>query len=157
MLASRVPTLVAIGHEVDVSLSELAADKRASTPSNAAEILAPDRKGELENLNLVKNNFRQYLQATIKSEAATIALASQQLLHDLQMALEKISQNIEAVKALVEAYNPKLVLKRGYAIARIGGSVIKSAKQVKLGDDLSLVLGDGQLRTTVKAINGERN
>ena len=41
--ASRVPTLVAIGHEVDVSLAELAADMRASTPSNAAELLVPDR------------------------------------------------------------------------------------------------------------------
>ncbi|QQS17967.1 hypothetical protein IPL68_04925 [Candidatus Saccharibacteria bacterium] len=40
---SRVPTLVAIGHEVDVSLAELAADCRASTPSNAAELLVPDR------------------------------------------------------------------------------------------------------------------
>ncbi len=44
--ASRVPTLVAIGHERDISLAELAADQRASTPSNAAELLVPDRQHE---------------------------------------------------------------------------------------------------------------
>jgi hypothetical protein len=48
--ASRVPMLVAIGHEIDVSLAELAADKRASTPSNAAELLTPDKRTELQDL-----------------------------------------------------------------------------------------------------------
>src|SRR5579862_4762896 len=47
---SRVPTLVAIGHEVDTSLAELAADQRASTPSNAAELLVPDRTAEKYSL-----------------------------------------------------------------------------------------------------------
>src|SRR5690606_29272842 len=48
--ASRIPTLAAIGHEIDVSLAELAADRRASTPSNAAELLVPDRKAVLASL-----------------------------------------------------------------------------------------------------------
>jgi len=48
--ASRIPTLVAIGHEVDVSLAELAADQRGSTPSNAAELLVPDKRVVLESL-----------------------------------------------------------------------------------------------------------
>ena len=48
--ASRIPTLVAIGHEVDISLAELAADQRASTPSNAAELLVPDRRAVLAGL-----------------------------------------------------------------------------------------------------------
>ena len=66
--ASRVPTLVAIGHEIDLSLAEKAADKRASTPSNAAEILVPDKKDSINNLAqnydqiqyLLKNIFIQY-------------------------------------------------------------------------------------------------
>src|SRR5690606_18856920 len=54
--ASRIPTLVAIGHEVDVSLAELAADRRASTPSNAAELLVPDRK---EQITLLRHARRR--------------------------------------------------------------------------------------------------
>ncbi|HMH30993.1 MAG TPA: exodeoxyribonuclease VII large subunit, partial [Methylomirabilota bacterium] len=59
VVASRTPTLVAIGHEVDLSLAELAADQRASTPSNAAELLVPDRKGTLEALQAVTGQLEQ--------------------------------------------------------------------------------------------------
>jgi exodeoxyribonuclease VII large subunit len=55
--ASRVPTLVAIGHEVDVSLAELAADQRASTPSNAAELLVPDRQYILRTLKETRQSL----------------------------------------------------------------------------------------------------
>ncbi|HEU4606940.1 MAG TPA: exodeoxyribonuclease VII large subunit, partial [Chitinophagaceae bacterium] len=54
---SRIPTLVAIGHEVDISLAEMAADKRASTPSNAAEMLVPDKKSELIRLENYAENL----------------------------------------------------------------------------------------------------
>src|SRR5207302_376420 len=57
--ASRVPTLVAIGHEVDVCLAELAADQRASTPSNAAELLVPDRKQALAELHVSARQLEQ--------------------------------------------------------------------------------------------------
>ena len=50
MAASRIPTVVAIGHENDESLAELAADLRASTPSNAAELISLDRQNELQRL-----------------------------------------------------------------------------------------------------------
>ena len=59
--ASRIPTLVAIGHEVDVSLSELAADQRASTPSNAAEILVPDRREVLARLRMEREGLAEDL------------------------------------------------------------------------------------------------
>ncbi|HSC38637.1 MAG TPA: exodeoxyribonuclease VII large subunit, partial [Chitinophagaceae bacterium] len=55
--ASRIPTVVAIGHEVDVSLAELAADQRASTPSNAAELLVPSRRAVLKQLILQRQHM----------------------------------------------------------------------------------------------------
>src|SRR5690606_20001356 len=58
---SRIPTLVGVGHENDVSLAELAADQRASTPSNAAELLTPDKKQIIANLK----NYRTGLGQTV--------------------------------------------------------------------------------------------
>src|SRR5581483_9878111 len=57
--ASRVPTLVAIGHETDISLAELAADKRASTPSNAAELLVPDHKHSWREITGLASHLNQ--------------------------------------------------------------------------------------------------
>lgn len=154
---SRVPTLVAIGHEVDVSLSELSADKRASTPSNAAELLAPDKKTELSELNLLKTTCQQYLQAVAKAEVASLTNFKQRLADYLQTVLHNNRQNLKAVKVLIEAYNPKLVIKRGYAVARIENQVIKSVTQVTLEDELNLTLSDGSLKTIVKTINKDRS
>ena len=55
--ASRIPTVVAIGHEVDISLAELAADQRASTPSNAAELLVPDRAAVLRHVQVQRERI----------------------------------------------------------------------------------------------------
>src|SRR5690606_19070030 len=58
---SRVPTVVAIGHEVDISLAELASDKRASTPSNAAQLLVPDKAQMLRELPQIKKQLAAIL------------------------------------------------------------------------------------------------
>ena len=58
---SRVPTVVAIGHEIDLSLAEMAADLHASTPSNAAELLLPDAKSELRQITSLRQEFDRIL------------------------------------------------------------------------------------------------
>src|SRR5205085_8765084 len=63
---SRVPTLVAIGHEIDVSLAELAADRRASTPSNAAELLVPHRQEVLQAAHTSRTHLHQLMSAQIQ-------------------------------------------------------------------------------------------
>ena len=62
---SRVPTLVAIGHEINLSLAEMAADLRASTPSNAAELLVPDRRQILAELMTHKHQLEQQVRGKI--------------------------------------------------------------------------------------------
>ncbi|MEI6237750.1 MAG: exodeoxyribonuclease VII large subunit, partial [Candidatus Saccharibacteria bacterium] len=59
--ASRIPTFVAIGHEINESLAEMVADKRASTPSNAAELLVPDKNSELKHLIQQKSILKSLL------------------------------------------------------------------------------------------------
>src|SRR5665213_3602045 len=71
--ASRVPTLVAIGHEIDLSLAELAADRRASTPSNAAELLVPDRAQALAQLRIAAETLAHSSQAKLRQATAGLS------------------------------------------------------------------------------------
>ena len=64
--ASKIPVVCGIGHEVDESLCDLACDVRASTPSNAAEMLTPDRKVETMRLDKMMQQAEQTVLQKIK-------------------------------------------------------------------------------------------
>ena len=147
--ASRTPTLVAIGHEVDFSLAELAADQRASTPSNAAQMLTPDKHQMAASLRQVKTNMQHILLENLKSRQRMVA----QQVVDLQTVIEKHlqakSQSLYLKRQVLAALSPEAALKRGYAIIRVNGKSVRSIKEVKPKDNLSIRLGDGEIRAKV--------
>ena len=150
--ASRIPTLVAIGHEVDTSLAELAADLRASTPSNAAELLVPDKKNVLLALMEQKKSLGEALTAQLKDSRQTLKEHALLLRHMLEQAYFIAEQTLGRQTALLEALNPEAALKRGYAVLRAGGKVIKSIKLVHPGDSLSIQMHDGAAQATVDRV-----
>ena len=147
--ASRTPTLVAIGHEVDISLAELAADMRASTPSNAAALLVPDRAHELSVVRAAKADLvrrlstaHQQLAHRIADQTAKIQTAANRLLSDERLKLANL-------KRVIVLLNPKEALQRGYAILSSNKGLISSVKQVKTGNQLTAEVSDGKIRTIV--------
>ncbi len=116
--ASRIPTLVGVGHEVDESLADMAADVRAATPSNAAQILVPDKS---ELIRAVKYQVRSLLP---RVESA-ILRQSENIKSLLTEALEIISNKINSnlnqlanMRRVIAELNPETVLARGYALIR---------------------------------------
>ena len=136
---SRVPTLVAIGHESDISLAELAADIRASTPSNAAEILVPDKKVELEQLRILPAQLRSLLLHRLKS--LTDGLIQKELLMRslLEHKIEREQSRVGEQLRLVAALSPKDILRRGYAIVYQDGHTSDGTK-LKPGSIVSIEL-----------------
>lgn len=116
--ASRIPTLVAIGHERDVCLSELAADVRASTPSNAAELLVPDRTHEKQVLRAAAVRLDELLQAFTVDIRRDLKTYKQQLDERLVGCLQNARQQLAAAVQLSAALDPKQPLERGYVLAR---------------------------------------
>lgn len=148
--ASRVPTLVAIGHEIDLSLAELAADARASTPSNAAELLVPDRSELLANLGHKADWLRQGLITQLSAHQTWLSARAERLTDSLHRQL-KMQQDAIIVKArLLEVFNPHAALQRGYAIVKTKQGIIKSVKQVKSKDALQVQLSDGTINVSVE-------
>lgn len=115
---SRVPTLVGVGHETDVSLADMAADVRAATPSNAAQILVPDRQ---EMIRSVRGMIQSLLPRTVN----LINQHRDDVRHKLARCLGIIEQRyemrrdeVEGLRRILRALDPNLVLARGYALVR---------------------------------------
>ncbi|MBR1802315.1 exodeoxyribonuclease VII large subunit [Candidatus Saccharibacteria bacterium] len=114
--ASKIPVITGIGHEVDESLSDLAADVVASTPSNAAQMLTRDKKAEIENLHENISRISTQISSRLDlirsdTKMKTLSIASK-IYSDIE---SKIAQTIN-LKKVLEGLNPDNILKNGYAI-----------------------------------------
>lgn len=150
--SSRVPTLVAIGHEVDISLAELAADRRASTPSNTAELLVPDRVQVRALLAAAAEQLERSGTSRLKSAADYLKRQSEALERDFGYRLEGARRRLISQSALLDALNPAAVLRRGYAIVRQGRQVVRDAAVLGAGDIVDVRLNKGSFTAQVKKI-----
>lgn len=148
--ASRIPTLVAIGHENDTSLAELAADVRGSTPSNAAELLVPDRAQILTVLKAVRAEIGRLLSASVVAGKKDITLQKELLHHTVENLLDQQREEIQYSRKMLELLNPHAILKRGYAVVRSNNTVIRSSRAVRAGAALEIVLSDGNIKARVE-------
>ncbi len=148
--ASRIPTLVAIGHEVDISLAELAADQRASTPSNAAQLLVPDKASALQEFTLAQRGLTNNVEKTIRTQKEVFRGLAVELDEMITAALQQSKQRLQTTAQLLELLNPKAILARGYAVVRSGAKTIRSVKVLKSGQNISLEFADGAAEATIK-------
>lgn len=150
---SRIPTLVAIGHEIDTSLAELAADQSASTPSNAAELLVPDRRATLANLAQARESVAQYVRQIVAVQRRQL-IGDRADLHEILARLtEHRRSELAAKKQLLAALNPALALERGFAIVRgSDGAMLKSGAQIKQGDIVHIEVKDAFVSAKVDAV-----
>jgi exodeoxyribonuclease VII large subunit len=148
--ASRTPTMVAIGHERDVSLAELAADVRGSTPSNAAELLAPESTVVMQSLIDLRQLADTRLSGVLQRELDWVANQRGYALEQLRNVYVRAERQLDAWRQQVEILNPEAALRRGYAVVRQAGKTIRSVGQTKPGDLLSIQLADGSIETKVQ-------
>ena len=173
IFACRTPVISAVGHEIDFTLCDFAADRRAPTPSAAAELAVPERyelKRKLGNvtarLELLEGKKLELLRSTLermkKSRTLTdprnfiddkrmaLGIAEDKLYNRITFLLERKKSALAGKTAKLDAMNPLSVLSRGYGAAFASdGTVIRSAAQVEKGSDISLMLSDGTVRATV--------
>jgi exodeoxyribonuclease VII large subunit len=147
--ASRVPTLVAIGHEVDISLAELAADRRASTPSNAAELLVPDKQAVLNELQDAGRDLAGSIQDLLRAKQRDLKLARSDLANSVAVHVRASRDHLQSRRQLLEALSPQAVLARGYAIVRKGGQTIRTSKALKKGDSIDITFTSGTTRAEI--------
>ena len=176
---SPVPIISAVGHEIDITLSDFAADLRAGTPSIAAELAVPNQSEVLEKIHEIKERLNkqieyiyQYKNDIFNSRLSTGILqdtskilgayimqvdqASTELDNKMNMVfLDKQNRFSENVSKL-DALSPLRVLGRGYSYCEKNNNAVISVKQVAENDILTLRFTDGFLKTEVKEISDKR-
>ena len=115
--ASKIPVITGIGHEVDESLCDLAADVVASTPSNAAQMLSRDRKEIVvairSDINRINNLLNTKIDELIVDTRDVLRVG-----RDIVVKITTIESEIAAQKRVLAQLNPDNVLERGYALIR---------------------------------------
>ena len=114
--SSRIPIITGIGHEIDESLADLAADVRASTPTNAAEMLTRDKAAEIARLHDNIAHAAQFINHFIDTVKSTNLSAIASVNDAIEARIESAKTSIKNQQKLLASFNPERVLKQGYAI-----------------------------------------
>ncbi len=141
--ASRIPVMTGIGHEVDESLADLAADVRASTPSNAAERLSPDRHEVLRRVELLVQDTRRRILDRIRQDDERLTMNLSNMKDRILQKIDESSHRVDEKVRILQSLNPENVLKRGYAIL---------TGKVQVGAQLEITTIDKNITAEVKDV-----
>ncbi|MCI0639110.1 MAG: exodeoxyribonuclease VII large subunit [Gemmataceae bacterium] len=175
---SRVPVVSAVGHEIDVTIADLVADRRALTPSEAAEIATPDRRELWRNLRNVDVRLRDLIEAQLAiakqgvddlAKRRVLRLPLERLHHQerqlddwddrlgrgMRALLERRKRQAEALAGQLQSLSPLNVLARGYSLTRTlpDQRLVHTSEQVQPGDAVEVLLAHGRLVARVEESN----
>ncbi len=142
---SRVPTLVAIGHETDTLLAEKVADLRASTPSHASQLLLPERAVELAQLRTSTQILNEVINKLIKEDKNLLKQSYNNLTEILNSQITNDRSNLKLISQMLKHLSPTSVLKRGYVIVKQEGNTIGRLSQLNKNKRLSLHFYDAKI------------
>lgn len=175
------PVIAAVGHEVDVTLIDLVADLRVSTPTGAAVAATPDRNEILQGLDDLSERMDNAIDGRIDRLKQTLALLSKRsyfenpaAIYDkklediarigknldlaIDMRISTAEHSVANAKGRLQALNPYSVLKRGYAISEDeSGKVVQSAEQVAVGGIMKTRFSDGIITSRVEKKEASSN
>ncbi len=170
--ASKIPTISAVGHEIDYSISDFVADVRAATPSAAAEIAVPDineimnrleakkdrikemaidriAAGEMQMSNLFSHIELYHPKNKIDSNEKSLNRSFALIKKDYANLISKKELQLKNTAELVDAFDPFKTLERGYSIVFKDNVAISSVGSLKEGDKIKIKLSDGELNALI--------
>ena len=173
IFASEIPVISAVGHETDFTISDFVADRRAATPSEAAELVVPDKRQIEKNLSAFELQLRQNIYKMIEEQRRRLESIEKNVL--FRTPTERINQyrqtvdelkrtliaevihrvqlhkkELQALTGKLDALSPRAILERGYSICLKEQKVVRSVKDITTGDMLRVLFQDGEAISEVK-------
>lgn len=173
IVASKCPVIAAVGHEMDITIADLAADLRAPTPSAAAELVVKNRLDLEQHLDHLRSRLGRQMQWHLQLMSTRVAglekrlKGPQELITRQQRTLEQLQQRLrvsmghlcahrqhrlQQALGRLHALSPLAILERGYAIVQKEGQIVTASHQVTGGDALDVRLAEGRLQVQVTRI-----
>lgn len=176
---SEIPVISAVGHETDFTICDFVADRRAPTPSAAAELAVPEtaelmhrisnvnKRNELllsQKISRIKERLTYLTQLTspknilhgIDEKRILGDMCFDRMLRAIERSNERGGGRLAELSAKLGALSPLSILERGYSVALQGEKTLKSVEQVSLGDSFTLRLRDGEIDATVNGVNSNK-
>ena len=170
--ACAIPVIVGVGHETDFTIADFAADRRAPTPTAAAELATPSRAELAAGLAQCLRSLSREMRRRLQYAAQALDGCAKRLVHPaerLRRSGERLTQlrtrlafalghrvhrcssHLERLQASLASLDPQAVLARGYSITRnSAGVVLRDAAQARDGERILTTLGRGALQSEVK-------
>lgn len=176
---SQIPIISGIGHEVDFTIADFVADKRAPTPSTAAELAVPDIQQLRERLQIRSTILDEIMQSELHERRAALEqekralerLAPQNRLQEQRQTIDLLNDRLEralvahlelkrskltGLEGRLSSLNPRATIARGYAIVtdERRGTLIRSVRQTIPGQTIRITLEKGEFKAIVKGAKG---
>ena len=147
LAACPIPTISAVGHEVDITLCDLVADVRAATPSAAAEAAVPVLDDMREALTATTLAMRSALQRSLFAAQSRLARLTREIGRTAKHSVERRRGQLEVLAARLDGLSPLSTLARGYAVARdADGNTLSTVEDFAIGEPFSLLVQDGEVQ-----------
>jgi exodeoxyribonuclease VII large subunit len=149
--SSKLPVVSAIGHEIDVTLSDLAADKRALTPTEAGEFCVPDSREVIVHLDRLADRLRLAGLSRLRDARLGLDRLAERARHAFEQDLVIRRHSVARLAASLQALSPLAVLARGYSLTfqADGNTLLRASHDVKAGDLIHTRLASGQIQSRV--------
>lgn len=171
--ASRIPVVVAVGHERDESLCDFVADVRASTPSNAAERVVPSRGDVSYEIDSLTRHIESCLNDSVQDRAFVLERATNLIGFILERQkqrltllreglvlrtstwLPRVREGLEGFERVLRQIDPKRVLSRGYSLVTVHGAVVRDAQSLEVGSEITVQFAAGCADARISRVNGK--
>lgn len=171
--SSKIPVVVGVGHERDESLCDFVADVRASTPSNAAERIVPNRADVEYELLMMTRRMEERLTETVARRQLSVDRATRTvslvLDRERQRFLSRtdrltvafgtwkttLRERLSTYERVLKQVDPKRVLARGYSIVTVNGKVVSDSSNLEIGAEIGVQLAKGTADAQVLRTNGK--